>query len=173
MSSLSLGSSHRSAMRLASASRALMFSSPSGPPWGSASQAYKTHNYSLVYPMLKKPHKSVWHSADAPVNMDKKGKTQRKRKCSSRGEGKHEITLLLLFIRPVQRPASWQWPAWHWLEPPICEQRCPLCQITNLSLASIGPRAACILGSAPGPCQPENHKQIIQNDKMHNMSLED
>lgn len=32
MSSLSLGSSHRSAMRLASARSALMFSSPSGPP---------------------------------------------------------------------------------------------------------------------------------------------
>lgn len=32
MSSLSLGSSHRSAMRLASANSALMFSSPSGPP---------------------------------------------------------------------------------------------------------------------------------------------
>lgn len=39
MSSLSLGSSHRSAMRLASASSALMFSSPSGPPLGSDSQA--------------------------------------------------------------------------------------------------------------------------------------
>lgn len=39
MSSLSLGSSHRSAMRLASARSALMFSSPSGPPWGSASHA--------------------------------------------------------------------------------------------------------------------------------------
>lgn len=41
MSSLSLGSSHRSAMRLASASSARMISSPSGPPWGSASQAWK------------------------------------------------------------------------------------------------------------------------------------
>lgn len=39
MSSLSLGSSHRSAIRLASASKALMFSSPSGPPCGSASHA--------------------------------------------------------------------------------------------------------------------------------------
>lgn len=54
MSSLSLGSSHRSAMRLASASRALMFSSPSGPPWGLANQAYKTHKYSLVYLMTSR-----------------------------------------------------------------------------------------------------------------------
>lgn len=49
ISSLSLGSSHRSAMRLASASSALMFSSPSGPPWGSANQACKMHEHSLVY----------------------------------------------------------------------------------------------------------------------------
>lgn len=45
MSSLSLGSSHRSAMRLASANSARMFSSPSGPPWGSASQAWKNDKY--------------------------------------------------------------------------------------------------------------------------------
>lgn len=38
MSSLSFGSSHMSAIFLASASRALMFTSPSGPPLGSASQ---------------------------------------------------------------------------------------------------------------------------------------
>lgn len=38
MSFLSLGSSHMSAIFLASVSRALMFSSPSGPPLGSANQ---------------------------------------------------------------------------------------------------------------------------------------
>lgn len=41
MSSLSLGSSHMSAIFLASVSKALMFSSPSGLPWGSASQFCK------------------------------------------------------------------------------------------------------------------------------------
>lgn len=121
----------------------------------------------------KKKHDSLSHSAVALVNMDEKGKTQRKRKCSPRGDSKHEMTLLLLFIWPVQRPASWQWPAWRWLEPPICEQRCPLCQITNLSLANTGLHAACILGSAPGPCQPENSQQIIQNDKIYHVSWED
>lgn len=49
MSSLSLGSSQRLAMRLASASSALMFSSPSGLAWGSASQAYNTYKYCLVH----------------------------------------------------------------------------------------------------------------------------
>lgn len=49
MSSLSLGSSHMSAIFLASVSRALMFSSPSGPPLGSANQFYRFRQNTVKY----------------------------------------------------------------------------------------------------------------------------
>lgn len=71
MSSLSFGSSHMSAIFLASVSRALTFSSPSGPPLGSANQFYgftqNTVKYrNLVNPCLAKvngppvQHQSFW-----------------------------------------------------------------------------------------------------------------
>lgn len=49
MSSLSLGSSHMSAIFRASVSRALMFSSPSGPPLGSANQFYRFRQNTVKY----------------------------------------------------------------------------------------------------------------------------
>lgn len=52
MSSRSLGSSQRSAIFLASPRRALMFSSPSGPPWGSASQFCRPQNTNTIFSPL-------------------------------------------------------------------------------------------------------------------------
>lgn len=56
MSSRSLGSSQRSAIFLASPRRALMFSSPSGPPWGSASQFCRPQQTNTMFPNASISH---------------------------------------------------------------------------------------------------------------------
>lgn len=154
MSSLSLGSSHRSAMRLASASSARMFSSPSGPPWGSASQAWKIqYKYSFAHHITEAlswiSEALSWISMKA----DEAGLGLRIRQMHSAIHlGEHGFTCCCNSIWPEQRPASWQWPAWHWLAPPTYELHRPPFQITNPSPVSTGLRAACTPGSVLGPC---------------------
>lgn len=87
MSSLSLGSSHRSAMRFASASSARMFSSPSGPPWGSASQAWK--NIQIFLSTSRALHRFLESQREQNLNENRWGRAGIKNKadaqCNSLG----------------------------------------------------------------------------------------